>query len=167
MKLLMNMASLKREWCQLNPNLMRAGIRLPLQVSKISTYNESMRLAGLELETEHFEDYLSFLTEVLELELAHLGDDSMVLELQGTWLEIRRASGAVKQSELIVRFLMAPEEFEDLVNKISFFYYRKGESRFQVKCIDPIQCRLTDPDGRAWSFSHALTVSPQNTVAIL
>ena len=126
-----------------------------------------MRLAGLVLETEHFEDYLSFLTEVLELELSHLGDDSMILELSGTWLEIKRASVAPKQSDVVVRFLMTPEEYEDLVNKISFFHYRKGESRFLVRCLDGIQCRLTDPDGRAWSFSHALTVSPHNTVAIL
>jgi hypothetical protein len=126
-----------------------------------------MRLAGLLLETEHFEDYLSFLTEVLELELAHLGDDRMVLELQGTWMEICKSAGAPKQNELTMRFLMAPEEYEELVNKISFFYYRKGESGFQVRALDGNQCRLIDPDGRAWCFSHALTISPQNTVAIL
>lgn len=140
---------------------------ISLQLSKLSTYNESMRLLGLTLETIHFEDYLSFLTEVLELELSELGDDFMLLELQGTWLEIRKAAVAPKQSEVNVRFTMTQEEYKSLVNKISFFYYRKGETSFQISKLDQRICQLIDPDGRCWYFSHSLTVERTNTVANL
>jgi hypothetical protein len=138
-----------------------------LQLSKVSTYTRGMRLLGLTLETIHFEDYLSFLTEVLELELAELSEDSMVLELQGTWLEIKKSSSAPKQSELLVRFITTHEEYESLVNKISFFYYRKGETSFLISSLDHENCSLTDPDGRQWCFSHSLTTNRTEAVAIM
>ncbi len=145
----------------------RVKVMNSLQLSKLSTYNESMRLLGLTLETIHFEDYLSFLTEVLELELSELGDDFMILELQGTWLEIRKTSFAPKQTEILVRFIMTHEEYESLVNKISFFYYRKGETSFQISSLDHENCQLLDPDGRRWFFSHGLTIERTDTVANL
>lgn len=139
----------------------------PLHLSKLSTYNESMKLLGLTLETTHFEDYLSFLTEVLELELAYLDDHSMHLELQGNFLEIRKSDIAPQHKNLLIRFALDPDEYKSLVNKISFFTYRKGESVFQVETLDAKICRLIDPDGRAWCFSHIPTFSLTNTVANL
>lgn len=126
-----------------------------------------MKLLGLTLETTHFEDYLSFLTEVLELELAHLDDSSMHLMLQGNSLEIRKSLIAPQHKNLLIRFALDPEEYKSLVNKISFFTYRKGESVFQIDTLDAKICRLIDPDGRAWCFSHGPTFSQTNTVANL
>lgn len=126
-----------------------------------------MKLLGLSLETNYFEDYLSFLTEVLELDLDYLDDESMVLKLQGNLVEIRKASVAPQHKNVLLRFLLDQEEYESLVNKISFFYYRKGQSSFRVENLDGERCQLIDPDGRAWSFSHRPTSGFKNTVANL
>ncbi len=132
-----------------------------------SPYNIGMKLQGLRLDTIHFEEYLSFLTEVLELEVAALEDESMVLDLQGTWLEIRKATIAPQHKNLFIRFQLAPEEYESLINKISFFSYRKGETLFQFVSVDSSCTRLMDPDGRSWIFSHSLTKLRDDSVAIL
>lgn len=111
-----------------------------------------MRLSKLTLETHFFEDYLSFFTEVLELELASLTDDSMELDLQGTILEIRKGEGVLAQQEF--EFSLYADEFEAMVQKIDFFYYRKGPTRFLLSSKDSIKCDLIDPDGRVWRFSQ-------------
>ncbi len=130
-------------------------------------YNLGMRLLGLRLDTNHFEDYLSFLTEVLELELAYLDDTSMHLKLQGNVVEIRKVASAPQHKNLFIRFSLDPDEYESLVNKISFFYYRKGQTSFQVENLDSKCCSLIDPDGRAWCFSHGPTITVQDTVVNL
>ena len=126
-----------------------------------------MRLLGLRLDTIHFEDYLSFLTEVLELELSYLDDSSMHLRLQGNVIEIRKVASAPQHENLFIRFALDREEYESLVNKISFFSYRKGQTSFQVEKIDSKNCSLIDPDGRSWCFSHGPTLTVQDTVVNL
>lgn len=116
-----------------------------------------MKLSGLTLETVYFEDYLSFLTEVLELELEELTDISMRLDLQGTWLEIKKVPSAPHQVASNVEFCLDPSEFRALTQKVSFFYYRKGPSRFLFLGNQEARCEVTDPDGRVWRF---LNLSP-------
>ena len=111
-----------------------------------------MRLSGLTLETVYFEDYLSFLTEVLELELFELTDISMRLDLQGTWLEILKVPSAPHQVASNVEFSLDSMEFKDLKDKVSFFYYRKGTTRFLFLGAENGKCELVDPDGRVWRF---------------
>ncbi len=111
-----------------------------------------MRLSGLTLETVYFEDYLSFLTEVLELELFELTDISMRLDLQGTWLEVKKVPTAPYLVASNVEFLLDGVEFEALAQKVSFFYYRRGASRFLFLGTDEERCDLVDPDGRVWRF---------------
>lgn len=123
-----------------------------------------MRLLGLTLDTNHFDEYLSFLTEVLELDLSYLDGESMHLTLQGTELVIRKASFAPQHKDVFIRFLLSPDEYESLVNKLSFFSYRKGKSAFSVRKLDIHQCHLLDPDGRAWCFSHTLTTTTANSL---
>lgn len=117
-----------------------------------------MRLSGLTLETVYFEDYLSFLTEVLELELFELTDISMRLDLQGTWLEIKKVPSAPHQVASNVEFSLDEEEFNALTQKVSFFYYRRGASRFLYLGADKERCEVVDPDGRVWRFKS--TSSP-------
>lgn len=111
-----------------------------------------MRLSGLTLQTEYFEDYLSFLTEVLELELKELTDISMKLDLADTWLEIKMVPEAPHQVASTVAFSLSQDEFEALVQKVSFFYYRRESSRFLLLDIKDAHCELVDPDGRVWRF---------------
>jgi hypothetical protein len=114
-----------------------------------------MRLSGLVLETVYFEDYLSFLTEVLELDLFELTDISMRLDLQGTWLEIKKVPSAPHQVASNVEFSLDEDEYEALTHKVSFFYYRHDSSRFLFLGADNDRCDLVDPDGRVWRFKKA------------
>ena len=113
-----------------------------------------MRLSGLTLETVFFEDYLSFLTEVLELDLFELTDISMRLDLQATWLEIKKVPSAPHQVASNVEFSLAEDEYEALKQKVSFFYYRRGASRFLFLGAGNDRCELVDPDGRVWRFKN-------------
>jgi hypothetical protein len=111
-----------------------------------------MLLRKLTLETSFFEDYLSFFTEVLELDLHELTEESMQLHLQGSILEIRK--GECTSPQLVVEFQLEESEYAAMVQKISFFYYRKGPTRFLLRQCDNINCLLIDPDGRSWRFSQ-------------
>lgn len=113
-----------------------------------------MKLSGLTLETVYFEDYLSFLTEVLELEVVELTDISMRLDLEGTWLEILKVPSAPHQVASNVEFCLAPFEFQNLKDKVEFFYYRKGPSRFLCLGTHADKCEVVDPDGRIWRFRN-------------
>jgi hypothetical protein len=111
-----------------------------------------MKLSGLTLETVYFEDYLSFLTEVLELELTELTDISMRLDLNSTWLEIKKVPIAPYQVASNVEFSLENDEYEALIQKVDFFYYRRGPTRFLFLGADKQMCNLVDPDGRLWRF---------------
>ena len=123
-----------------------------------------MRLSGLTLETVYFEDYLSFLTEVLELELDELTDISMRLDLSSTWLEIKKVPSAPHQVASNVEFALDEEEFAALNQKVTFFYYRKGPSRFLYLGSSQERCELVDPDGRVWRFKNS-TQRPLHSAA--
>lgn len=129
-----------------------------------------MRLSGLTLETVHFEDYLSFLTEVLELELNELTDISMRLDLTSTWLEIKQVPSAPHQVASNVEFSLDAAEFHALTQKVTFFYYRKGPSRFLFLGSTSERCEVVDPDGRAWRFKNAeapvLQVCESNLISV-
>jgi hypothetical protein len=111
-----------------------------------------MKLSGITLETIYFEDYLSFLTEVLELELQELGEISMRLDLTDTWLEIKKVPMSPHQVASNVEFALKSEEYEALKKRVSFFYYRKGPTRFLFLEANKNLCRIVDPDGREWCF---------------
>jgi hypothetical protein len=113
-----------------------------------------MKLSGLTLETVYFEDYLSFLTEVLELDLQLLTDTSMRLDLQGTWLEIKKVPSAALTLHSNVEFSLDALEYLALKQKVDFFYYRKGSSRFLFLGAERNSCDLVDPDGRVWQFKN-------------
>ncbi len=122
-----------------------------------------MKLSGLTLETVYFEDYLAFLTEVLELDVVELTDISMRIDLQGTWLEILKVPSAPHQVASNVEFSLDAGEFDDLKHKVSFFYYRKGPSRFLYLGAHPDKCEVVDPDGRVWRFkNNAPSLIPVN-----
>jgi hypothetical protein len=126
-----------------------------------------MRLSGLSLETAYFEDYLSFLTEVLELELCELTDISMKLDLKGTWLEIKKVPCAPHLIAGHIEFILEREDFEALMKKVSFFYYRREDSKFLFLSSD-LECSdLADPDGRIWRFKKDYISTISNPLEIL
>jgi hypothetical protein len=111
-----------------------------------------MKVSGLTLETIYFEDYLAFLTEVLELELDDLTETSMRLVFDSTWFEIKKVSEAPLQVATSVEFSLSEDEYQALAQKVSFFYYRRGPTRFLYLGTDSLECRVVDPDGRTWRF---------------
>ena len=115
-----------------------------------------MKLSGLSIETIYFEDYLSFMTEVLELELQELTDISMRLDLNSTWLEIKKVPTAPHQVASNIEFSLEKGEYEALKQKVDFFYYRRGPTRFLFLGADERMCNLVDPDGRVWRFVSPL-----------
>lgn len=123
-----------------------------------------MRLSGLSLQTEYFEDYLSFLTEVLELELEELTDISMKLDLMNTWLEIKKVPEALHQVASNVEFSLDADEYMAMVQRVNFFYYRRGPNRFLFLGASDASCEVIDPDGRVWRFRNdSFAVDPCNT----
>ncbi len=110
-----------------------------------------MRISGIILHTSYFEDYLSFLTEVLELELNDLTDFSMRLDLFDHRLEIRRAMGNSDHG-VEIEFTLFDDEFSELADRIHFFYYRKPSSKFLITSVENEGFELLDPDGRIWKF---------------
>lgn len=119
-----------------------------------------MRINSITLETAHFEDYLSFMTEVLELDLTELSEEKMSLDMQGTTLIIKKCLSAAYRPETEIEFALETDDYQAMMNKISFFYYRKGPTRFLLTGHDDIKCNLIDPDGRSWRFSRCALKQP-------
>ena len=92
------------------------------------------------------------MTEVLELELQELTDISMRLDLNSTWLEIKKVPTAPHQVASNIEFALEQGEYEALKQKVDFFYYRRGPTRFLFLGADERMCNLADPDGRVWRF---------------
>lgn len=115
-----------------------------------------MKLSAITLETEFFEDYLSFLTEVLELDMEELTSISMTLKLSNTFLEIKKIPCTPHLVASKLEFTLDDEEFEALTQKLNFFYYRRGPNRFLLLGVNKGSCELTDPDGRVWRFKNVL-----------
>lgn len=113
-----------------------------------------MRLSALHLPTQHFEEYLSFLTEVLELDLSDLTDSSMRLALEETTLIISKTDKVIHPGTE-VGFDLSSDDYSALVNKLNFYYYRRGPTRFLFLKSDNSKCHLIDPDGRLWIFSQS------------
>ena len=112
-----------------------------------------MKFSSLSLETAYFEDYLCFFTEVLELELLELTDEYFRVDLQGITLLMKKNPKASFCSMNRLEFILEEEDYEALMKKVSFFYYRREDSRFVLASTNPENLLLADPDGRIWSFS--------------
>lgn len=135
-------------------------------LGRLLPYNNGMRLSGLTLQTQYFEDYLSFMTEVLELDLKELTDISMKLDLMNTALEIKMVPDASHLVASNIEFTLDEDEYQAMVNKVSFFYYRRGPSRFLLLNSNQSSCELVDPDGRVWRFFNDSPSAVLNSSAV-
>lgn len=111
-----------------------------------------MRLKRITLKTAYFEDYLTFFSEVLELDVLNVTGVSLELDLMGTILEFQKSREASPSENL--EFALTSDEYEAMLQKIDFFYYRKGASRFLLRSREDFKTDLIDPDGRLWRFSR-------------
>ena len=112
-----------------------------------------MRLKKLVFKTSYFEDYLSFFTEVLELELLESSQDSHLFILEDSMMEIIRTAPGTTYESTKLEYELSGQEYNSLIQKLKFFYYRHGASRFLPVIMNDEICQLIDPDGRVWFFS--------------
>ncbi len=118
-----------------------------------------MRLKKLIFKTSYFEDYLSFFTEVLELELMESSSDSHVFQLNDSQMEIIRTAPGTTYESTKLEYELSTREYQSFIQKLKFFYYRHGASRFLPAIMNDEICQLIDPDGRVWFFSMAATIN--------
>jgi hypothetical protein len=71
------------------------------------------------------------------------------------WLEIKKVPSAPHQVASNVEFCLDGAEYQALTQKVDFFYYRKGPSRFLFLGSGNERCEVVDPDGRIWRFKNA------------
>lgn len=118
-----------------------------------------MRLKKLIFKTSFFEDYLSFFTEVLELELLEGSSESHLFQLEDSMIEIIKTAPGTTYESTKLEYELNTREFESLIQKLKFFYYRHGASRFLPVVMNHEVCQLIDPDGRVWFFSSPATIN--------
>lgn len=118
-----------------------------------------MKLKKLVFKTSFFEDYLSFFTEVLELELLESSSDSHLFQLDTSMVEIIRTAPGTTYESTKLEYELSEREYQSLIQKLKFFYYRHGASRFLPVVMDAEICQLIDPDGRVWFFSPPVTIN--------
>lgn len=119
----------------------------------------SMMFGGLVFYTQSYEEYLSFLTEVLELEVDEISDSQMRLALAGQFLEIRKEHQAQNQQGTTLVFNLSEDKFFDLVARLSFFYYRHDSSRFLLSEKSAHYLEIKDPEGRIWRFEKIISLA--------
>jgi hypothetical protein len=123
-----------------------------------------MKLSGLRIATSYFEEYLGFLTEVLELELIELTHFVMRLNFKNNWIEVSRSDESDTRAGLDIDFSLTQKEYEDLVDRLSFYYYRKGRNLFSCIHASDEYFAIQDPDGRSWRFVNHDFNAYQNSV---
>lgn len=116
-----------------------------------------MQLSTVTLEAKDLPSTVSYLSELLDLEIVALGDEEILL--RNGRIEFKVVPGAKNKSKGNIVFDMQVEELEelnDLYQKSQFLHYRFGEKCdiAERKNNDGLEVlELTDPDGRRWRFS--------------
>jgi hypothetical protein len=125
-----------------------------------------MRLKKLIFKTSFFEDYLSFFTEVLELELLESSNESHLFQLDDSMVEILRTAPGTTYESTKLEYELNTREYKSLIQKLKFFYYRHGASRFLPVMMNDEVCQLIDPDGRVWFFSPPATINHGQEISL-
>lgn len=116
-----------------------------------------MRLTKLIFKTSFFEDYLSFFTEVLELEVLESSIDAHLFQLEDSKIEILRTVPGTTYESTKLEYELNTREYESFIQRLKFFYYRHGASRFLPVIMNDEICQFIDPDGRVWVFTVPAT----------
>ena len=115
-----------------------------------------MKFSTVTLEAKDVPSTVSYLSELLELEIVALGDEEILLKNQK--VEFKVVPGAKNKSKGNTIFDLCVEErseLDELSQKAQFLHYRFGEkcSVAERKKDDLLEeLELTDPDGRRWRF---------------
>lgn len=115
-----------------------------------------MNFRTVTLEAKDVPSTVSYLSELLELEICPLGDDEILLK--GPTIEFKVVPGAKTKSRGNTVFDLGVDQvadLEELSQKAQFLHYRFGEKcSFSEKFVGDQQeeLELSDPDGRVWRF---------------
>ena len=115
-----------------------------------------MQLSTVTLEAKDVPSTVSYLSELLDLEIVPLDEDEILLK--SDVVEFKVVPGAKNKSRGNIVFDLTVDErreLDELSQKAQFLHYRFGEkcSFAERKVDEKIQeLELTDPDGRRWRF---------------
>lgn len=87
----------------------------------------------------------------------------MRLDLNSTWVEIRKTPQPLPDSLMNVEFSLDPEDFYSLKQKLGFYYYRRNDNRFLLHTNNEALCSVVDPDGRVWRFVQSTPLNVSQT----
>ncbi|MBL7665354.1 MAG: hypothetical protein JNM93_09485 [Bacteriovoracaceae bacterium] len=120
-----------------------------------------LNLKEIEFETNHLENFVSFLTQVLDIEVK-IKNNTHVFELSGIKVRIKSDQGWIERSRMtaFTQFdfhFSDISDLEDLKDKHEFFCYRHGlqSQNTQLQQVgDRYTLDLIDPDGRIWKMIY-------------
>lgn len=119
-------------------------------------YNKTMNFRTVTLEAKDVPSTVSYLSELLELEILPIGVDEILLKSQN--IEFKVVPGARTKSRGNTVFDLTVDalaDLEELSQKAQFLHYRFGEKCSFTEKFDGDQQKeleLSDPDGRVWRF---------------
>ncbi|MFT6069183.1 MAG: catechol-2,3-dioxygenase [Bacteriovoracaceae bacterium] len=119
-------------------------------------YNKIMNFRTVTLEAKDVPSTVSYLSELLELEILPIGTNEILLKSDS--IEFKVVPGAKTKSRGNTVFDLTVnqvEDLEELSQKAQFLHYRYGEKcSFSEKFEDDLykELELSDPDGRVWRF---------------
>lgn len=115
-----------------------------------------MNFRTVTLEAKDVPSTVSYLSELLELEILPIGVDEILLKSQN--IEFKVVPGARTKSRGNTVFDLTVDalaDLEELSQKAQFLHYRFGEKCSFTEKFDGDQQKeleLSDPDGRVWRF---------------
>jgi len=115
-----------------------------------------MQLSTVTLEAKDVPSTVSYLSELLDLEIVPLDQDEILLKSDSVEFKVI-PGGKNKNKGNIIFDLVVDErrELDELSQKAQFLHYRYGEkcSMLESKQDNLLkELELTDPDGRRWRF---------------
>lgn len=108
------------------------------------------------LATSSILDMTNFLTQVLDIGMA--ADESLpYIELNGLKINFFETELTDLSHSTFLTLRIQEEEFESIVDKFTFFMFRKGLEAKNFYEIHHDGVSLKDPDGRLWKIKTELT----------
>lgn len=115
-----------------------------------------MQLSTVTLEAKDVSSTVSYLSELLDLEIVALGDDEILLKNQRVEFKVVPGGKSKNKGNIVFDLTVDNEEcLKELCLKAQFLHYRHGEKcSFAERQNENGQeeLELTDPDGRRWRF---------------
>ena len=116
-----------------------------------------MEFSTVTLEAKEVSSTVSYLSELLELDVEPLSEHEIILKSESLRFKVVPGAKAKNKGNIVFDLnVETEEELEEISQKAQFLLYRYGEScSIEENMNDNLSRRLdiTDPDGRRWRFN--------------